>query len=136
MTDEPRKCNVGPVPEYDVGELTNAFIAYIDHESCDAKLFELGDYAKKDKSGGLSLPWLAKLSYLIIVLLQVAPAARLHKTDVKKSFLNALAQRPRRVIFPKIPKPALSETVSRQVVKLLGNFSIQNVFEILFIRKT
>ena len=133
MSKAQRSCNVGPVPEYDAAQLTDAFIGYIDHEASDDKLFEFGAYATKAKSSGLSLVWLAKLSYMIIVLLAVGPAARLHNTDIKKRFLDALATRPRRVIFPKIPKTELSELVSRQVVKSLGKFGKENPLRILLI---
>ena len=110
-----RHCNVGPVPDYSYDDLVAAMIHYIDSESKDEALFELGKYAEKTKGSGLVLPALASLSLLICSLLVVAPAARLHKVDIRSSFLDALAERPRRIVFPRIPKGQLAETTARQV---------------------
>ena len=117
---KPRRCNVGPVPPYKIGDLTQSLVQYVDREKCDSGLFEMGEYAAKQKSGGLSLKALAKLSNLITELLAMAPWARLHKVDLKKAFLDALAKKPLRVIFPKIPKQDLAEMFSRQAVDLFG----------------
>ena len=111
---------MGPVPPYAVADLTQSLIRYVDREDCDSVLFELGEYAEKQKSGALSLKSLATLSNLITELLTVAPWSRLHKVDLKKAFLDCLAKKPLRIIFPKIPKKDLAETFSRQAVDLLG----------------
>ena len=119
----PRSCNVGPVPPYEAAKLTAALVRYVDAESEDAKLFELGDYADKQKSNGLNMQALAMLSDLMVQLLQVIPWSRAHKVDLKKSFLDCLAKKPRRIIFPKVPKADLAERFSRQVVHFLGKSS-------------
>ena len=111
-----RSCNVGPVPHYEVAELTKALIRYVDGESDDAALFELAEYADKQKSGGLVLKTLAALSALIVQLLTVVPWSRAHKVDLKKAFLDCLAKKPLRIIFPKVPKQDLAERFSRQVI--------------------
>ena len=117
---KPRPCNIGPVPPYNIGDLTQSLVQYVDREKCDSELFELGEYAAKQKGAALSLKGLAKLSNLITELLAMAPWARLHKNDIKKSFLDTLAKKPLRVIFPKIPKQDLAEMFSRQAVYLFG----------------
>ena len=90
-----RPCNRGPVPEYSRDKPTDSFVQYIDDELVDANLLELGFYAEKQKCNGLLLSGLAKLVLTIIPVLVIAPHARLHKVDVHKSFLDALAERPR-----------------------------------------
>ena len=110
-----RPCNRGPVPEYSKEKLTDSFVQYIDSELVDTNLFELGVYAEKQKGSGLLMSGLAKLVLMIIPILLIAPHARLHKVDVRKSFLDALAERPRRIVFPKVPRGDLAERVSRQV---------------------
>ena len=110
-----RVCNVGPVPSYSYDDLIMAFIKYMDYETNDEMLFELGTYAQKTKGSGVSLPGLASLGILIVFLLAVAPAARFHKVDIRSGFMDALAERPRRIISPKTPKATLAETFSRQV---------------------
>ena len=123
---ERRSCNVGPVPPYEIEKLTAALVRYVDAESDDTKLFELGDYAEKQKQNGPNLQALAMISDLIVQVLKVVPWSRAHKVDLKKSFLDCLAKKPRRIISPKVPKADLAERFSRQVIHFLGkgsNFS-------------
>ena len=112
---ESRACNKGPVPECDRHALTTAFLRYVDDELVDSKLYELGAYSALTQGQGVVLSGLALLWKLIVPLLGVAPSGRIHKVDVRQSFLDCLSERPRRIVFPKIPRNILAETISKQV---------------------
>ena len=126
---QPRPCNKGPVPDYDRDALTNALVQYVDDELVDGKLFELGPYSELSKGQGLVMSGLASLCKLIIPVLAVAPSARVHKVDIRRSFLDCLSERPRRIVFPKIPRKDLAETVSKQVDYVWKYGMASNYFE-------
>ena len=95
--------------------LETTLLKYIDDEKVDRSLFELGSYNSKPKSSPVALTCMATLWPLVAPILGGAPAARLHKSDLKRCLGATIDGRPARAIMPSIPRANLLENVATQV---------------------
>ena len=94
-------------------------VHYIDEVTSDELIFQLGaTYRSAKTNTPLDLDNMADLSDLLVAILKVVPTGRIRKTDIRKSVLDAIVERPMRVSDVEESHKMLAGRVSKQVLRV------------------
>ena len=109
----------GPAARPPPEDLTAMLVHYIDGVTSDELIFQLGyTYRSAATNTPVDLNNLAEISDLLVAILKVVPAGRIRKTDIRKSVLGAIMERPSRVNDAEESHKMLAGRVSKQVLRV------------------
>ena len=110
-----RACNIGPKDDVDIELLARLLLNYIDGDTPEAELFELGSYASKHAGCGVDYAQLAAMAPMIFCFLGVSSSGYVKKTKIPTAIEQAIAKRPLRQIHTSVPKSDLINILEKKV---------------------